>query len=819
MNMTENSQTRDKTFYKEQIFKDLPQTKDFISYVKELYKDNLIAIVATGSRTTGEQTLESDLDLDILVKDGVQDDIVKLKDLEARLQNFPKLASWVKSEREYIDPENFLTTNTPFDKFKLDGFSGLCNHVLWADIKQNGIVLAGQEDIIDKMPVCDRIPKYEGFELFLTATKEFARGNIAKALLRAAYAGQVAIEGKPIKCYKDLLKSDIFPEKLKKLLEEAHKSRYSKEKLDSDKVWPAMKMIESKVNYVFANEVAKLSKNEISQINKRLNFYQLRTVPEFVKGLLEQDYDARILDMFAKEFMAAYGAESQINLFVDHKFELNKETKDKIKPLCEKIIKYYDAVISLLKEDPRNFFVIAHEISGYDFDPLGKELFSKSFELGKTMRNKGSVNNVQIAELDKLITKATAQSEMKFDYSWRNDVNNLMMQCANELKLALTLNDKDLTMSASERYLNALTHLNILDFARRKIPLLLITDRKERALEIADHLIQDARKDGLKGYEYDILSTKAEILRESGRFEEAIEIYNKLLVSFNSNDFVARLNKGKSLFAINRKIDALEEFLEAKNLLANSQENIWKASVTNDMGNVLMSLKRYPEAKKAFDEATGLNPSHPGYKINLGRVYIKTGDNEKALENLEQALELGKRKYDVIMDVVHVCVNLVEPKGRALNYAFVKKAANYLVEALQLNATEDVYSNLLMLLGRIRAKESADKVYEQAEKLFPDKQNILLARAYCLGWLHEHEQSVDKLNRCLELEKDEVKKKILIEGINKMTKVVRYDTGIGRFYVDESALKTLYGVHYVEWKSKPIGKRLSETSFSTQENH
>jgi tetratricopeptide (TPR) repeat protein len=110
---------------------------------------------------------------------------------------------WPKSIREYKDPAKRLTTKTPFNEHELDGYSGLCKHVFWTDVKERGIALHPEGSaILEDMPEPPKIPEYEGYELYKISTRDLLKALaekndhlLAKAILRAISSEPVLAKG------------------------------------------------------------------------------------------------------------------------------------------------------------------------------------------------------------------------------------------------------------------------------------------------------------------------------------------------------------------------------------------------------------------------------------------------------------------------------------------------------------------------------------------------------------------------------------------------------------------------------------------------
>lgn len=70
------------------------------------------------------------------------------------------------------------------------------------------------------------------------------------------------------------------------------------------------------------------------------------------------------------------------------------------------------------------------------------------------------------------------------------------------------------------------------------------------------------------------------------------------------------------------------------------------SKLMNEEINLYISLKRIDEAQKKIEEAVKLDPNNVGLLFNLGTIYDKKGDDEKALEFYNKAIALEPNNYD-----------------------------------------------------------------------------------------------------------------------------------------------------------------------------
>jgi len=57
---------------------------------------------------------------------------------------------------------------------------------------------------------------------------------------------------------------------------------------------------------------------------------------------------------------------------------------------------------------------------------------------------------------------------------------------------------------------------------------------------------------------------------------------------------------------------------------------------------VLASEKQYPRALEVQKQVVAQMPEVPGFRLNLARIYLESGDKKSAKAELEQLAKLGK---------------------------------------------------------------------------------------------------------------------------------------------------------------------------------
>jgi len=123
-------------------------------------------------------------------------------------------------------------------------------------------------------------------------------------------------------------------------------------------------------------------------------------------------------------------------------------------------------------------------------------------------------------------------------------------------------------------------------------------------------------------------------LRRRGRIDEAIEQY-KLAIEEDPKYVEAHSNLGTAYLYQGRTGEALEEYrLAAEN--AGSSDGY----VHQRLGATLLRLARYQDAIKQFRKALSKEPELADAHYQLGECYRSLGDEKKAVEEYQAALEI-----------------------------------------------------------------------------------------------------------------------------------------------------------------------------------
>lgn len=245
----------------------------------------------------------------------------------------------------------------------------------------------------------------------------------------------------------------------------------------------------------------------------------------------------------------------------------------------------------------------------------------------------------------------------------------------------------------------------------------------------------------------DSLLLHAEILLESDKPKEAIELLENELEKFNDTDKVFVLMELAEIYDEQTEFEKVYETLK-KVLKINPQyedalmrlcfwadvtkqqkdcielhlglldEFPFYASAWYNLGLLYQSIKNFTEAIEAYEDCLALDDKYEYALRNLGECYIQIKEYDKAIAVFEEHIELAKPE-DVILETLAYCWE------RKKRYA---KARQYYRKASMMNPEDDT---IFFKIGETYAKE---KQWEKAIKSYSvalhiDKENV----TYCLA--------------------------------------------------------------------------------------
>ena len=143
-----------------------------------------------------------------------------------------------------------------------------------------------------------------------------------------------------------------------------------------------------------------------------------------------------------------------------------------------------------------------------------------------------------------------------------------------------------------------------------------VNGNKPQALKYLDKALKIAPQD------IDVISTKDELLRDMGNYNEALEYYNKALVLANSEEVIATINYHLGVLYCN-----MGNYNMAKSCYDNakSDNNMADTNFWNNFGILNYRLNNSDEALNCFDKALEINPKAKFVKENKTNLLAELG--------------------------------------------------------------------------------------------------------------------------------------------------------------------------------------------------
>ncbi len=253
-----------------------------------------------------------------------------------------------------------------------------------------------------------------------------------------------------------------------------------------------------------------------------------------------------------------------------------------------------------------------------------------------------------------------------------------------ELEKGLDLVDSSLKYDPDNYYYNMISAGLNKQFSNNK-----------RVIEICNSL--------LKKYpaKIDLYIELADAYSDEGEYEKAIQSLDSLQKYSGDNPAIT-INKFRLYNMMNKKDLAFSEILS---IVEKHPDNIrYKLLV----GDLYLQDNEYDKAKEFYDQARVLDPEEPALLLSMINYYEKTGDKEKSISEIENAMGNPKMDIDAKLQLLGKYVSVLNQNKQDT------KKANPLFELLfeqHPNNSEIslLYGEVLLLQG---SKEEALKQFE-----------------------------------------------------------------------------------------------------------
>ena len=179
----------------------------------------------------------------------------------------------------------------------------------------------------------------------------------------------------------------------------------------------------------------------------------------------------------------------------------------------------------------------------------------------------------------------------------------------------------------------------------------------------------------------------------------------------NPRSWVAHNNLGVVLVSLGRVPEAIGHYEQALRIEPGFAETYC------NLGNVLLQEGKLSDAIGHYEQALRIKPNDPEAHYNLGNVLYQTGKREQALEHFQQALRTNPEYAEAHYNL-----------GKALAQAGrVAEAIAHYEQALRINPDyAEAHVNLGIALYQTGKREEALKHFQQALRIKPD-----YAEAHC----------------------------------------------------------------------------------------
>ena len=157
-----------------------------------------------------------------------------------------------------------------------------------------------------------------------------------------------------------------------------------------------------------------------------------------------------------------------------------------------------------------------------------------------------------------------------------------------------------------------------------------------------------------------------------GKFEEAIQDYNKA-IDLNPNDDLSYSNRGNAYFSLGKFEDAIQDYNKAIDLNPNDDLSY------NNKGDAYFSLGKFEDAIQDYNKAIDLNPNNASYYNNRGTTFTNLEKYEDAIQDYNKTIDLNPNDNYAYFN-----------RGAAFTYLNdYEKAINDFNKAIDLNPNDD----------------------------------------------------------------------------------------------------------------------------------
>ena len=267
--------------------------------------------------------------------------------------------------------------------------------------------------------------------------------------------------------------------------------------------------------------------------------------------------------------------------------------------------------------------------------------------------------------------------------------------------------------------------------------------RLERALALhrsgdnasAEHLYREVLR--LEPRNYDALYFLAVLCNQSGRFEEAQQLFREAILSKpNPDAYVAR---GYAL----QRLERHEEALACYDSALKSNPGITNIALAR--GIALSNLRRHDEALAQYDRAVAARPADALAWHARGGALLELGRNDDALQSFDKALRITRDNPETW-------------RNRALALSQLGRPLEALDSVAKALALAPGYADALIdqgnILMRLRRHGEALVSFDRAIALRPEDIDLLYNRANALLILKRYDDAISAAEKVLSISPD-----------------------------------------------------------------
>lgn len=253
------------------------------------------------------------------------------------------------------------------------------------------------------------------------------------------------------------------------------------------------------------------------------------------------------------------------------------------------------------------------------------------------------------------------------------------------------------------------------------------------------------------------------VYRNLGALDKALEYYLislRIYESLKNKEGIATTkNNISTIYAIKKEYGQAIKYLEESyTLFVESQDKPRLVGTMNNMGNLNMEVQLFEKAIKNFSEASQLSESI-GMKfadpvVNLGNIYFKQGNYQRAVEQYERALameEMAGNKLGALNVITNLGITYTRAKQQTTAQKYLDQAEKLAMELEAYSFLPSLYksrSESYANAGNWKAAYEMQLKYDAArEKIFGEESTRKIAQMETLMDLQEKEKEFELLRQ------------------------------------------------------------------------